>query len=389
MAQIFISYSKKDRRRIEPILNGLEAEGLSYWIDENLMPSERTWTAMIQAELEACGCVLVLWSPHAVASQEVEAEALYGLYEGKFAQALIDDCRLNYRVERLQYADLRGWSGDRSVPEWVKLIAALRARVGSETAEQPHRRRESTPPTRRIPIPEMVEIPSGRFLMGAPVSTSWLFDEADDRERPQHAVWVPAFAMGAYPVTFDEYDAFCTATGRDKPRDEGWGRGRRPVINVSWDDATAYCQWLCEQTDGDWRLPSEAEWEYACRAGSTTRYSWGDEDPVCDETARNGANFGDCPDRRTRPVASFPANAFGLYDMHGNVWEWVEDCWHRNYDGAPTDGSAWLTSCVSSNRVLRGGSWYDTPQILRSAFRYYNSPPLRYSNYGFRVARTL
>ncbi len=155
-----------------------------------------------------------------------------------------------------------------------------------------------------------------------------------------------------------------------RPSDRGWGRGRRPVIDVSWDDAQAYVQWLSQRTGRRYRLLTSAEWEIAARAGTTTEYSWGDDPPVCDQNARNGANFRDCTGNGSRPVGSFRPNGFGLYDVHGNVWEWVRDA-------------------EGSSRVLRGGSWGNDPQDLRSAFRSGGYPSNRYDDWGFRLARDL
>lgn len=233
--------------------------------------------------------------------------------------------------------------------------------------------------------PEMVVIPAGTFVMGSPESEQGRRSD----EGPQHEVSIRSFALGRTEVTFDEYDRFAEATGRKRPNDEGWGRGSRPVINVSWDDATAYAEWLSEQTGKGYRLPSEAEWEYAARAGTTTRYSWGD-DIDCGK-ARYGFNSGECGQQRsTDTVGGFPANAFGLLDMHGNVWEWTQDCWHGNYEGAPGDGSAWLEADNGecARRVVRGGGWNSRPQGLRSAIRLrYDSEA--FNNRGFRLARAL
>jgi len=227
--------------------------------------------------------------------------------------------------------------------------------------------------------PEMVIVPAGTFWMGAKK------DEASARgnEFPQHSVTITRpFAIGRYPVTFDEYDRFCESTDRDKPNDNGWGRGNRPVIIVSWDDAQAYCAWLAEQTGQAYRLPTEAEWEYAARAGTETAYWWGDD---------IGVNRTNCADsgspwsgKQTSPVDSFPANPFGLYDTSGNVWEWVQDRWHDNYQGAPKDGSAW-ESGDSSYQAYRGGSWYLHTGNVRCAFRYGNHPNYRYNGLGFRL----
>ncbi|MGF1453784.1 MAG: SUMF1/EgtB/PvdO family nonheme iron enzyme [Alphaproteobacteria bacterium] len=243
--------------------------------------------------------------------------------------------------------------------------------------------------------PQMVVIPAGPFTMGSPPGEAG----RNDDEGPQRRVTIARpFALGRYEVTWAEWAA-CVADGgcdngpvEKAGGDNGWGKGTRPVINVSWDDAQAYVRWLNTQVEGEpYRLPTEAEWEYAARAGTTTRFSWGDQDPVCDEAAPNGANFTACTDNRTRPVGSFPANPFGLHDMHGNVWGWVQDCWHGNYNGAPTDGSARMAANGGdcSRRVRRGGSWGNFPQDLRSADRSWFNPSGRIYSVGFRVARTL
>jgi formylglycine-generating enzyme required for sulfatase activity len=165
------------------------------------------------------------------------------------------------------------------------------------------------------------------------------------------------------------------------------GRETRPLINVSWDDVQQYVAWFSKMTDRPYRLLSEAEWEYAARAGTTTAYSWGDE------IGKNNANCNGCgsewDSRRTAPVGSFAPNQFGLYDMHGNVWEWVEDCLHTNYEGAPKDGSAWIAQGDCNNRVIRGGSWIGYAVGLRSALRFWFSADDHGTDLGFRVARTL
>ena len=230
--------------------------------------------------------------------------------------------------------------------------------------------------------PELVVIPAGRFRMGC-VSGR----DCQEDERPVHEVQVSSFALGVYEVTFEEYERFARATGRDRPNDRGWGRGGRPVINVSWEDATAYAAWLSRETGEAYRLPSESEWEYAARAGSTTRYSWGQD------IGRNRANCRGCGGRwdgdETAPAGSFAANGWGVHDMHGNVWEWVEDCWHENYARAPRDGSAWTSGGNCGRRVLRGGFRFNVPVNLRSANRGSFDAGARNSDNGFRVLRTL
>jgi formylglycine-generating enzyme required for sulfatase activity len=216
--------------------------------------------------------------------------------------------------------------------------------------------------------PEMVVVPPGEFVMGSTeAERQWAVAhgakrEWVEREKPQHRVRIDhSLAVGRYPVTFEQYDRFCEQTRREPPGDEGWGRARRPVINVSWDDAKAYVEWLAAQTRQPYRLLSESEWEYACRAGTTTRFWWGDE--ITPENANYGGKL-----EKTSEVGGYPASPFGLHDMHGNVWEWVEDHWHDTYEGAPEDGAAWLQRS-DSRRVVRGGSWDDGPWYLRAACR--------------------
>jgi formylglycine-generating enzyme required for sulfatase activity len=229
--------------------------------------------------------------------------------------------------------------------------------------------------------PELVVIPTGEFMMGSLSRERGGFPN----ERPWHRVTIARrFAIGRYPVTFDEYDQFCSATRRENPADAGWGRKRRPVINVSWQHAKEYVAWLSHETEKAYRLPSEAEWEYACRAGPRRRYSFGDA------ITPGNANYADSDLGRTSEVGRYPANPWSLHDMHGNVLEWVEDDYHENYQGAPTDGSAWKETPSNPRRwVLLGGSWHFSSRSCRSAYRDGDAASLLDDNIGFRVARTL
>ena len=228
--------------------------------------------------------------------------------------------------------------------------------------------------------PKMAVMPAGTFRMGCLSEGDWCLDE----EGPVRHVRIDRpFALSVYEVTFEEFDRFAPSTWVP---DLGWGRDRRPVVNVSWNDAQRYVAWLSAETDREYRLPSEAEWEYAARAGSRTSYPWGDHIGK----GRANCNGERCGDRWdfTAPVGSFGANAFGLYDMHGNVYEWVEDCWNGSYRGAPTDGTAWVEGDCA-HRVMRGGSWFYLPSYLRSAARHKHAMDKAHAVIGFRVARTL
>jgi formylglycine-generating enzyme required for sulfatase activity len=237
----------------------------------------------------------------------------------------------------------------------------------------------------------MIAVPAGPFVMGSPDTKAPNADpDAQSNEFPQHERrFTRPFLMGKYEVTFAQYDVFALATHRKLPDDQGWGRGKRPVISVSWQDAVAYANWLSQQTGKQaYRLPTEAEWEYAARAGTQTRYWWENE------IGKNHANCNGCGSKwdgkQTAAVGSFDSNAFGLYDTAGNVWEWVQGCWHDTYYAAPQDGSlAWMKEDggLCDPRVLRGGSWFSLPQYARSAARDGNWQLGKVYIRGFRLAR--
>ena len=250
---------------------------------------------------------------------------------------------------------------------------------------------------------DLVAIPGGTFLMGTEDKEierlvkkfNW---EGYRGERPQHQVTVPPFFMGKYPITQTQWRAIASRTDlkvekdlepnpanfKDRPDSD-----RRPVEQVSWYDAVEFCARLFKLTGREYRLPSEAEWEYACRAGTTTPFYFGET--ITGELANYDASriYAEEPKgkyrEQTTPVGQFPPNAFGLYDMHGNVWEWCADTWHDNYDGAPTDGSAWIENGNDNRSPLRGGSWCSNPALCRSAYRYYSFRRGSLNYYGFRV----
>ncbi len=245
---------------------------------------------------------------------------------------------------------------------------------------------------------ELIQIPAGSFLMGAPTGE----DKSRDSERPQHRVDVPEFYLGKYPITQAQwrFGANLPKIDRDLDPEPSRFKGENlPVEQVSWLDAIEFSARLSQHTGRAYRLPSEAEWEYACRAGTTTPFHFGETiDPQLanyDDKYTYGRGQKGKYRGKTTPVGSFKvANNFGLFDMHGNVWEWCQDHWHSDYQDAPRDGSAWLDSELSksANRVLRGGSWFDYPEDCRSAFRGHFIPDGRDDRFGFRVvlpARTL
>jgi len=234
--------------------------------------------------------------------------------------------------------------------------------------------------------PELVTIPAGRFTMGSPTQEAG----RENDEGPRRTVVLSRpFAVGRFEVTFDEWDA-CVAGGGCKAADggpgvagdAGWGRGRRPVINVSWPDAQAYASWLSSRTGKPYRLLSEAEWEYVARAGGKTAYASGER------ITPQAANYQDSQTNQSVPVGSYPPNRFGVHDMDGNVWEWVEDCYAASYAKAPGDGSA-SQAGDCGRRMLRGGAWNTPERFLRSAARGRNKVDFRDNDFGFRVARDL
>jgi formylglycine-generating enzyme required for sulfatase activity len=229
----------------------------------------------------------------------------------------------------------------------------------------------------------MIVVPAGAFTMGSPVTESG----RKDNEGHQHKVTIAKpFAVSKFDVTFADWDACAAVGGCPQFSDAGMGRGRKPVIHVTWDDAEAYVTWFSRMTGVPYRLLTEAEWEYAARSGTTTPYALGVE------IGKGNADCVGCGSRwdgkETSPVGSFGANAFGLYDMSGDVWQWVQDCYHRDYSGAPIDGSAW-TKGDCNGHVVRGGSWDDVSLYLRSAARIRVTTDDRNGDLGFRVARTL
>ena len=230
---------------------------------------------------------------------------------------------------------------------------------------------------------EMVYIPRGSFLMGSPEDE----EGREQNESPQHEVTLQPFYMSKYPITQEQYEVMI---GNNPSNFKG---ENRPVENVSWYDAIEFCKKLSSKTGKIYRLPSESQWEYACRAGTTTPFYFGET--ITSELVNYNGEYpcGNAPKgkyrKETTDVGSFPPNAFGLYDMHGNVWEWCQDIWHGNYNGAPTDGSAWETGGDGNTRLLRGGSWNNISWDCRCAWRSYDIADYSYGYWGFRIVSSV
>jgi formylglycine-generating enzyme required for sulfatase activity len=267
--------------------------------------------------------------------------------------------------------------------DWLRESVYVWRNVHALAAAQERALKPGDPPFKECTdCPEMVVVPAGSFLMGSPEG------QGNDTQYPQHNVTIKSpFAVSKFELRFAEWDVCAAHRGCAADiSDGGWGRGQRPVINVNLDDARHYVAWLTKVTGQPYRLLSEAEYEYATRAGTQTAYPWGND------VGKNNANCYGCGSEwdgyQTAPVGSFAPNQFGLYDMVGNVFEWVTDCTHSNYNGAPADGSAWYDgNCIVT--VVRGGSWGTSPDGLRSAHRGFGAPSVRRSDLGFRVVRTL
>jgi formylglycine-generating enzyme required for sulfatase activity len=386
MSDIFISYSKEDRGKAKDIAEALKRQGFSVWWDRSILPGE-TFDSVIEEALDAAKCVIVLWSRTSVSSKWVKTEGSEGDRRGILIPVLIDDVKIPLAFRRIQAADLRDWEGILPHPGFDNLLKAAAGILGRPV--QPSRRtnevRDREPEKVNISIEEpeklakqdnsigmkFTRIPAGEFYMGS-TEFGW--------GKPVHKVKINnPFYLGTHPVTQREWKA---VMGHNSSHFKG---DDLPVENVSWDDVQEFIKKLNEKEDTDkYRLPSEAEWEYACRAGTTTKYSFGDSESKLGKYAWYEANSGD----KTHPVGQKKPNPWGLYDMHGNVWEWVQDERHDHYDGAPTDGSAW-ESGDGADRINRGGSLSRIPGYCQSAIRNALDPGFRYDDIGFRLLREL
>ena len=372
-------------------MHALEREGWTVWWDRKT-PAGETFDQMIERELTASRCVVVVWSLDSVQSRWVREEAEDGRAKNLLFPARIDPVTIPLGFRLIQAVDLVGWQGNPENSEFQHLVQSIKDKIGdpkqkepvsdpepvvnskvktkeSETPRPKNRIIGPTPVTRTVRLAdgkviqfEMVDLPGGEFQMGG---------TGNSNELPVHLVRVLPFSIGMYQVTQAQWQA---VMGNNPSHFKG---ETLPVENVSWTDA----QKFLKKVGSGYRLPTEAEWEYAARGGTMTEYSFGDDESKLGEYAWFYGNaIGE-----THPVGQKKPNPFGLYDMHGNVWEWVEDHYHENYVGAPTTGSAWVTGGDKAYRVFRGGSWLSRNN-LRSAYRNYGrNPDISSTSVGFRV----
>ena len=429
--RLFCSYSRKDeslRRELDTHLSMLKRQSLVTWYDRLLEPGSN-WDDRIKQELDTAEIILLLVSPDFLASNYCyETEVARAIARHNAGTACVIPVLLRPTdIEGLELFKLMGYpKGLKPVTQWQdrdeafldvvngirqavdKLLsqassrstpspsatstASLRLRSfafesvtvneqGKIVRYQPGEARQWKEDLGNGVVLEMVRIPGGSFLMGSPRQEK----ERYEAESPQRRVEIAPFFMGKYPVTQSQYKAMMSKN----PSHFQKNGAHCPVEQVSWKGASTFCQKLSQKTKHTYRLPSEAEWEYACRAGTTTPYHFGET--ITSDLANYKGNYTyraaskSKYRKETTPVGKFSPNAFGLFDMHGNVWEWCADYWHYNYQGAPTNGNAWIAGGDSSFRLLRGGSWYNIPRYCRSADRLMGAPGNCVRNFGFRV----
>jgi formylglycine-generating enzyme required for sulfatase activity len=423
MADVFISFRTDDTPRVKPIREAFRARGLSVFWSNDIPPGAPNYQAIIKQELFNASVVVVAWTRESVHSGPVTQECSQAERLNKLFQVLLDDIEpIDFPMEvrfKAQKTILLGWTGNIQHPEWLKLNDAIDVRIGRRPAYPAEAIAIQVGTAARSETrwfvpgagktewftdvdfgPEMVVVPAGSFMMGSPDTESGREIRQKGTESPQHKVTIAQpFAVSRHAVTRGQFAAFVDNFGHQMDgmarwRDPGFAQDdSHPVVCVNWDDAKAYAAWLAQSTCRPYRLLTEAEWEYAARAGTTPPFWWGSSITPA-QANYNGSVYaggGSKGENReaTVPVGSFAANAWGLFNVHGNVWEWCEDAWHDTYNGAPTDGTAWLQGGDESGRVVRGGSWYNDPDVLRSAVRSWVPTEARYHIVGLRVGRTL
>jgi Sulfatase-modifying factor enzyme 1/TIR domain len=383
--QIFISYAREDYRVVRKLYDRLKAAGYKPWMDKVDLLAGAAFDKAIPKVLRESDLFIVCLSPHSVTKRSFiqrEINLALDILEEKLGDDLyifpvrLAECVAPDRIAKFNWTDL---FGDDHEEEWEKLLRSLQyqaERLGQgfvPTVKEnlaPPAPKPSQPEPVSLPKPyienlngvplELIHIPAGKFTMGS---------NDNDREKPPHEASVPGFYIGKFQVTQKQWQA---VMGKNPSHFKGEDL---PVESVSWHDAQAFCEKLRAMTGKAFRLPSEVEWEYACRAGTTGDYAGN-----LDEMAWYKENS----ERKTHSVGQKKPNAFGLYDMHGNVWEWCGDVWHENYNGAPKDGSVWTDGGNQERRVLRGGSFYNDAWYCRAALRNLDIPDDRNYGLGFR-----
>ncbi len=380
MSDIFISYKREEQAIAKELANALEEEGWSVWWDPNLRAGEH-FDDVIEKALNEAKCVVVIWSNLSVNSEYVKAEATEALEQRKLLPVKIENVSLPFRFKRVHTLSLLGWDGSKDFSEFRKLVQDIAAIVGPTATKrqekQPADRQESEAvdplrsESRNSIGMAFVLIPAGEFLMGS-------IDKLEE-ERPVHKVQITRpFYLGKYAVTQAEWEA---VMGNNLSRFKG--DLKCPVEMVSWEDVKKFIRWLDAREVERYRLPTEAEWEYACRAGSVTAYGFGNNSNQLSEYAWYEANA----DEQTHPVGQLKPNPWGLYDMHGNVYEWVQD-WYGEYPAeAVTDPQGPSGPSSNPDRVNRGGCWRHDAWACRSARRGRLTPGSRRDDLGFRVLR--
>lgn len=406
MADVFISYKKEDFHEAQRVAEALRSDGLTVWWDDHLTPRD-AWDAELEREISAASAVVVLWTELSVKSDWVRTEAHYAVEHGKLVPVLLRNCAIPLAFSLRQTVNLTAWQGDAQARDWRKFLSWVSdltasasrspATLHAASAAQSNPYREvvaqlpsgepvvdgafvnaSTPAGTAFRdadgLPVLRIIAPGAYLRGASSGDP----DASSFERPQQRVEIPRpFGIGVFPVLADEYARVIGALPAGVDRRP---QARQPVTHVSFVDAEAFLRQLSGLTGETYRLPSESEWEYACRAGRNARYDGGDE--ITPEQACFGLDAGPAEAGR------FPANPFGLFDMRGNVREWTADLWHDSHDFAPLDGSPALEG-HGSLRVVRGGGWCDAPLLLRSSARMRATESVRAAMIGFRVVRVM
>ena len=384
---VFLCHNSQDKPEVIKIAQELQKRELKPWLDEWHLQPGLPWQRELERQITNIRAAAVFIGKSGFGPwQRMEIEAYLRRFVNQGSPVipvLLDNApkqpELPIFLEGMTWVDFRH-SESNPMNRLIWGITGIRP-ADFDTRLEAQAQSFTQDLGNRINL-EMIAIPDGTFMMGSPEDEKGGYGY----ERPQHKVTVQPFFMGKYPITQAQWKAIADREDLKVERDldlnpayfkDRENSARRPVESVDWDDAVEFCQRLSKQTGTEYRLPTEAEWEYACRAGTTTPYYFGEN--ITDKLANYNSNVGE-----TTSVGQFPPNAFGLYDMHGNVWEWCQDDWHDSYKNAPNDGSAWVSE-TSSTKVTRGGSWGINPDFCRSATRNTTARDDRSYFIGFRV----